>query len=264
MHEKLSSPSRRRLAEPCEAFQQHEAKQLRAQQHRAALQEEKSRKRRDLAKRMDEVRTAKNLLVDQRKQLLERKMKQAEEKRMKHLAEIVKKAHDEEEKKKEIAFINVLEAQIKRHDFITHIQTQEERIQGLHVTDFPRPVLLLPLIASLWTALLTIATTGGTSATSGGAQTSQRNGCGGAQTGAGSRATGQDGAAAGEATPAGGAHRPRAAGKGEGPFEFYINFKIWLKFAQKLIEIWWKIGQNFIKICPKFDYNLIKIGLKLS
>jgi len=133
VHEKLSSPSRRRLAEPCEAFQQHEAKQLRAQQHRAALQEEKSRKRRDLAKRMDEVRTARDVLVDQRKQLLERKMKQAEEKRMKHLAEIVKKAHDEEEKKKEIAFINVLEAQIKRHDFITHIQTQEERIQGLHV-----------------------------------------------------------------------------------------------------------------------------------
>ena len=149
MHEKLSSPSRRRLAEPCEAFQQHEAKQLRAQQHRAALQEEKSRKRRDLAKRMDEVRTAKNLLVDQRKQLLERKMKQAEEKRMKHLAEIVKKAHDEEEKKKEIAFINVLEAQIKRHDFITHIQTQEERIQGLQVTIFFLIVDIVVVVTSL-------------------------------------------------------------------------------------------------------------------
>jgi hypothetical protein len=30
VHENLSSPSRRRAAEPCKAFQQHEGKQLRA------------------------------------------------------------------------------------------------------------------------------------------------------------------------------------------------------------------------------------------
>lgn len=159
VHEKLSSPSRRRLAEPCQAFEQHEAKQRRAREHRAALQEEKARKRRELTKRMDEIRHAKELLVTQKKLLLERKMKRAEEKRMKHLAEIVKKyvdmfayhvtllqflrlkkmyfrAHDEEEKKKEIAFINSMEAQNKRHDFIAHIQTQEERIQGLQVIDY--------------------------------------------------------------------------------------------------------------------------------
>ena len=133
VHEKLSSPSRRRMAEPCEAFQQHEAKQLRAQQHRAAFREEKTRKRRELAKRMDEVRVAKAYLLEEKKLLLERKMKRAEEKRQKHLAEIVKKAHDEESKKREIAFINTIEAQNKQHDFIARIQTQEERIQGLQV-----------------------------------------------------------------------------------------------------------------------------------
>lgn len=133
VHEKLSSPSRRRLAEPCEAFMQHEAKQRRAQEHRTALREEKARKRRELTKRMEEVRQAKELLLIEKKQMLERKMKRAEEKRQKHLAEIVKKAHDEEEKKKEIAFINTIEAQNKRHDFIAQIQTQEERIQGLQV-----------------------------------------------------------------------------------------------------------------------------------
>ena len=106
---------------------------MRAQLHRAALQEEKARKRRELAKRIDEVRQQKALLLEQKRLLLERKMKQAEEKRQKHLADIVKKAHDEEEKLKEIAFINELEAANKRHDFITHIQTQEERIQGLQV-----------------------------------------------------------------------------------------------------------------------------------
>ncbi|XP_057369813.1 S phase cyclin A-associated protein in the endoplasmic reticulum-like [Daphnia carinata] len=131
VHEKLSSPSRRRTAEPCETFQQHEAKQLRAQQHRAAFREEKRRKRRELTKRMEEVRVAKSLLLEEKKLLLERKMKRAEEKRQKHLAEIVKKAHDEESKKREIAFINTIEAQNKQHDFIARIQTQEERIQGL-------------------------------------------------------------------------------------------------------------------------------------
>lgn len=133
VHEKLSSPSRRRTAEPCETFQQHEAKQLRAQQHRAAFREEKRRKRRELTKRMEEVRLAKSLLLEEKKLLLERKMKRAEEKRQKHLAEIVKKAHDEESKKREIAFINTIEAQNKQHDFIARIQTQEERIQGLQV-----------------------------------------------------------------------------------------------------------------------------------
>ncbi|EFX81093.1 hypothetical protein DAPPUDRAFT_242534 [Daphnia pulex] len=49
-------------------------------------------------------------------------MKRAEEKRQKHLAEIVKKAHDEESKKRAIAFINKIEAQNKQHDFIARIR----------------------------------------------------------------------------------------------------------------------------------------------
>ena len=79
----------------------------------------------------------------QKKMLLDRKMKRAEEKRMKHLEAIIRKAHDEEEKKKEIAFITSLEAQNKRHDFIAHIQTQEERIQGLQVLIFLYIIFLL-------------------------------------------------------------------------------------------------------------------------
>ena len=87
VHEKLSSPSRRRVvAEPELAYEQHEAKQRRAREHRAALQEEKGRKRRELSKRMDEVRVEKERLVLQKKLLLERKMTRAEEKRLKHLA----------------------------------------------------------------------------------------------------------------------------------------------------------------------------------
>lgn len=50
--------------------------------------------------------------------LFERKMERAEKKRQNHLQEIVNKAHDEENKAKEIAFINGLEAQNKLHDIM--------------------------------------------------------------------------------------------------------------------------------------------------
>lgn len=49
-------------------------------------------------------------------------MKRAEEKRRQHLQEIINKAHDEENKAKEIAFINGLEAQNKLHDIMQQHQ----------------------------------------------------------------------------------------------------------------------------------------------
>ena len=60
-------------------------------------------------------------LVDERKMMIEKKLKKAEEKRIQHIEGIRRKAHEEEEKLKEIAFINELQAQNTRIDMITQV-----------------------------------------------------------------------------------------------------------------------------------------------
>jgi len=60
-------------------------------------------------------------LVDERKMRIEKKLKKAEEKRIQHIEGIRRKAHEEEEKLKEIAFINELQAQNTRIDMITQV-----------------------------------------------------------------------------------------------------------------------------------------------
>lgn len=129
LHQKLSSPSRKRsLAETLRRFQ---TKQACAQHKRQKLLMEKSQRLRELLNKVEDVKSAKTQLIEDKRIRLEMKLKRAEENRTQHLLEVVRKAHDEDSKLKEIAFINELEAQNKRHDFMALCQEQEERLQSI-------------------------------------------------------------------------------------------------------------------------------------
>ncbi|RZF44184.1 hypothetical protein LSTR_LSTR003824 [Laodelphax striatellus] len=129
LHQKLSSPSRRRTLP--DTIRRHHARQASATQKREQLLLDKTAKLRELLSKVGEVKAAQLQLTENRRARLEDKLKRAEEKRNLHLSSIRRKAHDEEEKLREIAFINELEAQNKRHDFMALCQEQEERLQGI-------------------------------------------------------------------------------------------------------------------------------------
>ncbi|XP_004872127.2 S phase cyclin A-associated protein in the endoplasmic reticulum isoform X3 [Heterocephalus glaber] len=129
MHEKLSSPSRKRTI--AESKKKHEEKQMKAQQLREKLREQKTLKLQKLLEREKDVRKWKEELLDQRRRMMEEKLLHAEFKREVQLQAIVKKAQEEEAKVNEIAFINTLEAQNKRHDVLSKLKEYEQRLNEL-------------------------------------------------------------------------------------------------------------------------------------
>ncbi|KGL75304.1 S phase cyclin A-associated protein in the endoplasmic reticulum, partial [Tinamus guttatus] len=138
MHEKLSSPSRKSLCYSfclkrtiAESKKKHEEKQMKAQQLREKLREEKTLKLQKLMEREKDVRKWKEELLDQRRRMMEEKLLHAEFKREVQLQAIVKKAQEEEAKVNEIAFINTLEAQNKRHDVLNKLKEYEQLLNEL-------------------------------------------------------------------------------------------------------------------------------------
>jgi len=127
LHEKLSSPARRR--EPAETFKHYQEKQDKAQARRARFNDEKASKLMILNTRIEEVLKQKDVLVGEGKGMIDDKQKRAEENKKRHLEGIRKKAHEEEEKLKEIAFINELQAQNTRFDMIAQVTTMDEKCE---------------------------------------------------------------------------------------------------------------------------------------
>ncbi len=125
LHEKLSSPSRRK--EPEEAFRRHQEKQRKAKLRRDKFQDEKAAKLSSLNAKIEVVIAQKETLMAERRELLDDKMKKAEEKRQQYIENIRRKAHEEDAKLKEIAFINELQAQNARIDMIAHTQNVDEK-----------------------------------------------------------------------------------------------------------------------------------------
>lgn len=128
LHQKLSSPSHRSLTEILKKYQE---KQERARDVRESLNKEKTFKLHALLARVEDVKVAKQKLIEEKRLRMEEKLQRYAENRNQYIKQKIRKAHDEEEKLKEIAFIKSLEAQNKRLDFMDLKKEQEGRLQDL-------------------------------------------------------------------------------------------------------------------------------------
>ena len=101
--------------------------QQQARLRREKFAEEKATKLDLLNARLIKATDHRKNLEDERKMLLDHKMRKAEKKRQEYIEGIRRKAHEEEEKLKEIAFINELQAQNSRNQMIEHTQNVDEK-----------------------------------------------------------------------------------------------------------------------------------------
>ncbi|KAH8271118.1 hypothetical protein KR018_012412 [Drosophila ironensis] len=129
LHQKLSSPSRRRSLQ--ETLKKYQAKQARAQEKRNTLQQEKAAKLQQLFARVEDVKAAQKQLIEDKRQKMQGRHQRAAENREQYLRQIIEKAHDEEKKLKEINFINNILAQNKRLDMLESSKETEGRLQDL-------------------------------------------------------------------------------------------------------------------------------------
>ncbi|XP_047539232.1 S phase cyclin A-associated protein in the endoplasmic reticulum isoform X1 [Vanessa atalanta] len=130
LHAKLSQGIKRRGSLQ-DALRRLQAKQARAERQRLEFQTERAKKIHQLLARVEEVKVAKNQLIEEKRIRMERRLQKATENRDQHLKDIVRKAHDEEEKLREIAFIKQLEAENRRHEFLEQCRSHTTRLRQM-------------------------------------------------------------------------------------------------------------------------------------
>ncbi|ESN99928.1 hypothetical protein HELRODRAFT_192651 [Helobdella robusta] len=129
VYEKLSSPSRKRSV--IESKQQLDEKQAKAAELREKSLQERGENLRVLRKKVEEIQAWKTELLNQARQAMEDKLRRAEEKRQIMLQIKVKKAHEEDAKASEIAFINTLEAENKKLQISSKHEVSKARLQDM-------------------------------------------------------------------------------------------------------------------------------------
>ncbi|KAF9812738.1 hypothetical protein SFRURICE_005801, partial [Spodoptera frugiperda] len=130
LHAKLSQGIKRRGSLQ-DALRRLQLKQARAERQRIEYQTERARKIHQLLARVEEVKVAKNELIEEKRLRMERRLQKAAANRDQHLKDIVRKAHDEEEKLREIAFIKQLEAENRRHEFLDQCRSHTTRLRQM-------------------------------------------------------------------------------------------------------------------------------------
>ncbi|XP_022837596.1 calponin homology domain-containing protein DDB_G0272472 isoform X4 [Spodoptera litura] len=130
LHAKLSQGIKRRGSLQ-DALRRLQLKQARAERQRIEYQTERARKIHQLLARVEEVKVAKNELIEEKRNRMERRLQKAAANRDQHLKDIVRKAHDEEEKLREIAFIKQLEAENRRHEFLDQCRSHNTRLRQM-------------------------------------------------------------------------------------------------------------------------------------
>eukprot|EP01135_Chromosphaera_perkinsii_P011093 Nk52_evm2s2340 gene=Nk52_evmTU2s2340 len=136
LHQKLSSPSRKRSTTEFKRIQ--EEKHARAQELRDKILEEKAQKMRSVSRKVQEANKRQQMQQKSKQALIEKKLERAEQLRESHLQQIVSKAHDEYTKGHEIQFINSMEAENKKKAVEQRHADHEARLNDLKKSRYRR------------------------------------------------------------------------------------------------------------------------------